>query len=160
MAALLASMLWPSLNSFCVALSCALHLAAVVSGAAAVYAGVALLMAASCKLQVTCGSGGGASKASSFGRGCHVWTLAVICWYGTGHAPQFSSLKVSSGFAFVASFNWYICGASLFFETFAPVIVWAMYDRGASVAAFDVPRSCLGGARISFLLTFSVDSWL
>ena len=67
------------------------------------------------------------SKAACFGCGCHAWSLALLCWYGTGHAPQFSALKVSSGFAFVASFNWYICGASLFFETFAPVLVWAMF---------------------------------
>ena len=126
--ALLMSMLRPSLDSLCVTLSCALHLAGAVSGAVVVYAGVALLMAATCKLQVMCAGSSGVCNASSFGCGCHVWTLAVICWYGTSHAPQFSSLKVSSGFAFVSSFNWYICGASLFFETFAPVFVWAMYD--------------------------------
>ena len=66
-------------------------------------------------------------KAACFGCGCHAWSLAVLCWYGTSHAPQFSALKVSSGFAFIASFNWYICGASLFFETFAPVFMWAIF---------------------------------
>lgn len=127
--ALLMSALRPSLDSFCVALSCALYLAGIVSGCVLSYAAVAVMMAATCKLHVMCTSSSGAgtcSKASIFGCGCHVWTLAVISWYGTSHAPQFSSLKVSSGFAFVSSFNWHICGASLFFETFAPVLVWAM----------------------------------
>ena len=107
----------------------ALFLAGMVSGGVLAYAAVALVMAATFKLYAACGaSGGGISrgKAWCFGCGCHAWTLAVVCWYGTSHAPQFSSLKVSSGFAFVASFDWYICGASLFFETFAPVLVWAM----------------------------------
>ncbi len=121
--------LQPSRDSLCAALSSALYLAGLVSGCVVVYACVALLMAATFKLYVMCSSGASASpadKASSFGCGCHAWTLAVICWYGTNHAPQFSSLKVSSGFAFVSSFNWHICGASLFFETFAPVLVWAL----------------------------------
>jgi hypothetical protein len=122
---LLMSVLRPSLDLFCAVLCCALHLAGVVSGCWGAYAAVAVLMAATCKLHVMSSSGGG-SKASSFGCGCHLWTLAVISWYGTGHSPQFSSLKVSSGFAFVSSFNWYICGGSLFFETFAPVLAWAM----------------------------------
>ncbi len=120
-----------SRDSLCVALSSALYLASAVSGCVAVYAAVAVLLASTFKLHSMCRSSSTlstVSKASSFGSGCHAWTLAVICWYGTNHAPQFSSLKVSSGFAFVSSFNWHICGASLFFETFAPVFVWAMYD--------------------------------
>jgi hypothetical protein len=120
-----------SRDSLCVALSSALYLASAVSGCVAVYAAVAMLLASTFKLHSMCRSSSTlstVSKASSFGSGCHAWTLAVICWYGTNHAPQFSSLKVSSGFAFVASFNWHVCGASLFFETFAPVFVWAMYD--------------------------------
>ena len=128
--ALLSCVLQPSRDSLCTALGALLFLAGVVSGCVLVYAGIALVMAATFKLYIICSRRGGSlsvgSKASSFGFGCHAWTLAVICWYGTGHAPQFSSLRVSSGFAFVASFNWYICGASLFFETFAPVFVWAM----------------------------------
>jgi hypothetical protein len=116
------------------------------------------LMAATFKLYVKCRSSA-VSKAACFGCGCHAWSLALLCWYGTGHAPQFSALKVSSGFAFVASFNWYICGASLFFETFAPVLVWAMFlailslkrrsphEMGFAGLAFVVSALAVAGSR-------------